>query len=181
MNQFKYILGVVFLVLSFSSCSDFLDEEPVSEIPAGEMWKTARDAKAGINELYGLFRTTMRANYFYWGEFRSDNVAPGAPAMADQARVINNLMSTDEACAKWTNLYKVINQANLAINTFRVSVCRMCLTGMIIWGKLMRCVHLPISMQFVCGGMSLCIRNRQKNIVSRFIGSVQTGIIFYQK
>ena len=115
MNQFKYILGVVFLVLSFSSCSDFLDEEPVSEIPAGEMWKTARDAKAGINELYGLFRTTMRANYFYWGEFRSDNVAPGAPAMADQARVINNLMSTDEACAKWTNLYKVINQANLAI------------------------------------------------------------------
>lgn len=106
MNQFKYILGVVFLVLSFSSCSDFLDEEPVSEIPAGEMWKTARDAKAGINELYGLFRTTMRANYFYWGEFRSDNVAPGAPAMADQARVINNLMSTDEACAKWTNLYK---------------------------------------------------------------------------
>lgn len=111
----KYILGACFMALSLSGCSDFLDEQPKSEIPAKEMWQSARDAKAGINELYGLFRNTMRANYFYWGEFRSDNVAPGAPAMADQARVINNLMSTDEACAKWTDLYKVINQANLAI------------------------------------------------------------------
>jgi hypothetical protein len=57
----------------------------------------------------------LRENYFYWGEFRSDNVSPGAAVMADQARVINNLMSTDEKCSKWTDLYKVINQANLAI------------------------------------------------------------------
>lgn len=35
--------------------------------------------------------------------------------MADQARVINNLMSTDEKCAKWTTLYQMINQTNLAI------------------------------------------------------------------
>lgn len=79
------------------------------------MWQTARDAKAGVNEIYGLLRTTLRENYFYWGEFRSDNVAPGAPVMADQARVINNLMSTDESCARWTNLYQMINQTNLAI------------------------------------------------------------------
>lgn len=115
MNKLKYIFGTALLALSITSCSDFLDQEPTSEIPAGEMWQTARDAKAGINELYGLFRTTMRQNYFYWGEFRSDNVGVGAPVMADQARVINNVMSTDEYCGKWTDLYKVINQANLAI------------------------------------------------------------------
>lgn len=115
MKKIKYMLGACCLALSLTSCSDFLNEEPVSEIPAGEMWKTARDAKAGVNEIYGLLRSTLRENYFYWGEFRSDNVAPGAPVMADQARVINNLMSTDERSARWTTLYQLINQANLAI------------------------------------------------------------------
>ncbi|WP_294617792.1 RagB/SusD family nutrient uptake outer membrane protein [uncultured Bacteroides sp.] len=115
MNKIKYFAGAICLALSLNSCSDFLNEEPVSEIPAGEMWKTARDAKAGVNEIYGLLRTALRENYFYWGEFRSDNVAQGAPAMADQARVINNLMSTDDKCTKWTSLYQVINQTNLAI------------------------------------------------------------------
>ena len=119
MKNIKYFVGAVCLALSLNSCSDFLNEEPVSEIPAGDMWQTARDAKAGINEIYGLLRSTLRENYFYWGEFRSDNVAPGAPVMADQARVINNLMSTDEKCAKWTTLYQMINQANLAIKYVR--------------------------------------------------------------
>ena len=115
MNKLKYIIGIVCLSLSFNSCSDFLDEKPVSEIPAESMWQNARDAKAGISEIYGLLRKTLRENYFYWGEFRSDNVIGGAPVMANQARVINNLMSTDEVCARWTNLYQMINQANLAI------------------------------------------------------------------
>lgn len=115
MNKLKYFVGAICLVLSLNSCSDFLNEEPVSEIPASEMWKTARDAKAGVNQIYGLMRNTLRENYFYWGEFRSDNVSPGAAVMADQARVINNLMSTDEKSGNWTNLYQMINQANLAI------------------------------------------------------------------
>ena len=56
MKNIKYFVGAVCLALSLNSCSDFLNEEPVSEIPAGDMWQTARDAKAGINEIYGLLR-----------------------------------------------------------------------------------------------------------------------------
>ena len=67
MKNIKYFVGAVCLALSLNSCSDFLNEEPVSEIPAGDMWQTARDAKAGINEIYGLLRSTLRENYFYWG------------------------------------------------------------------------------------------------------------------
>ncbi|MCI6618499.1 MAG: RagB/SusD family nutrient uptake outer membrane protein [Prevotella sp.] len=111
MKYFKVLILALFLC----GCNDFLEEKPISEIPAENMWQTARDAKAGVNEIYGLLRKALRENYFYWGEFRSDNVSPGAPVMADQARVINNLMSTDEKCSKWTDLYKMINQANLAI------------------------------------------------------------------
>lgn len=59
MKNIKYFVGAVCLALSLNSCSDFLNEEPVSEIPAGDMWQTARDAKAGINEIYGLLRSTF--------------------------------------------------------------------------------------------------------------------------
>lgn len=115
MFKINRIIYLLFAMTMLCSCNSFLEEDTISEVPADKMWQTARDAKAGVNEIYGLFRQTMRENYFYWGEFRSDNVAPGAPVMADQARVINNLMSTDERCAKWTNLYAMINQANLCI------------------------------------------------------------------
>mgnify|MGYP000295725990 CR=1 FL=1 len=57
MKNIKYFVGAICLALSLNSCSDFLNEEPVSEIPAGDMWQTARDAKAGINEIYGLLRS----------------------------------------------------------------------------------------------------------------------------
>lgn len=115
MFKINRIIYLLFAMTMFCSCDSFLEEDPISEVPAEKMWQTARDAKAGVNEIYGLFRQTMRENYFYWGEFRSDNVKDGAPVMADQARVIKNLMSTDERCAKWTNLYAMINQANLCI------------------------------------------------------------------
>ncbi len=45
MKNIKYFVGAICLALSLNSCSDFLNEEPVSEIPAGDMWQTARDAK----------------------------------------------------------------------------------------------------------------------------------------
>ena len=108
MFKINRIIFLLFAMTMLCSCNSFLVEDSISEVRAVKMWQTARDAKAGVNEIYGLFRQTMRENYFYWCEFRSDNVAPGAPVMADQARVITNLMSTDERCAMWTSLYAII-------------------------------------------------------------------------
>lgn len=67
MKNIKYFVGAVCLALSLNSCSDFLNEEPVSEIPAGDMWQTARDAKAGINEIYGLLRSNFTGELFLLG------------------------------------------------------------------------------------------------------------------
>ena len=115
MKKRKYIVALFALMFSFQACESFLDEQPVSEIPAEEMWQTARDAKAGVNQIYGFFRSATRTNYFYWGEFRGDNFEPGSPSAADQGRVMDNLMTTDQSSSHWGELYKVINQANLAI------------------------------------------------------------------
>lgn len=110
------ILFLLFLTTSLlASCNDFLDEQPYSEIPKDEMWQNAKDAQAGVAEIYGLFRNMLRENYWYWGEFRSDNFSKGAPSMSDQEIVMANSMSSNHRASLWTNTYKVINQANLAI------------------------------------------------------------------
>ena len=115
MKKIKYILAALLLVSGFSSCESFLDEQPVSELPADQLWTSSREAKAGVSQIYGFFRSAMRENYFYWGEFRSDDFAPGASTAATQQRVIDNQLTTDLNCTKWTALYQVINQANLCI------------------------------------------------------------------
>ena len=112
--KIKYIY-VLILALFLGSCNDFLDEQPISEIPAAEMWQTARDAQAGVNEIYGQLRLALRENYWYWGEFRSDNFSKGAPNAVDQEMAISNLLTSSHRSAAWTGLYRVINQANLAI------------------------------------------------------------------
>ncbi|MFD1629853.1 RagB/SusD family nutrient uptake outer membrane protein [Pseudopedobacter beijingensis] len=110
-------LKIYFVAVSlmFASCNDFLDEQPISEIPAGEMWKTSRDAQAGVSEIYGLLRNALRENYWAWGEFRSDNFEKGAPTAVDQEMLMANLLTSTHRNASWTSLYRVINQTNLAI------------------------------------------------------------------
>ncbi|MCD8262091.1 MAG: RagB/SusD family nutrient uptake outer membrane protein [Bacteroides sp.] len=110
------ILFLLFLTTGLlASCNDFLDEQPYSEIPKDEMWQNAKDAQAGVAEIYELFRNMLRKNYWYWGEFRSDNFSKGALSMSDQEIVMANSMSSNHRASLWTNTYKVINQANLAI------------------------------------------------------------------
>lgn len=111
------ILKIFTLIISLflCSCSSFLDEQPISEVPASEMWKTTRDAQAGVSEIYGLLRVALRENYWAWGEFRSDNFSKGAPNAVDQELLMANLLTSSHKNTTWTGLYQVINQANLAI------------------------------------------------------------------
>ena len=84
--------------------------------------------------------------------------------MADQARVINNLMSTDEKCAKWTTLYQMINQANLAIKYVpNISMPDVADRNDYL-DKRMRCVLWPTSMLSVFGETYLCLQNLLKSI-----------------
>ncbi len=101
-------------ILVFTSCN-LIDIDPISEIPADQMWKTQRDAHAGVNELYGMFRTAMRQNYYYWGEFRSDNFVQGSSLATDQMELMNNLLTSSHSSSNWSALFAMINQANLAI------------------------------------------------------------------
>lgn len=116
----KYIKSVLSAAIfgcfstSFSSC-DFLDLDPISEIPADNMWQNQRDVNAGIAEIYASFRTAMKTNYFSWGEMRSDNFVLFNELPSEYSNLISNQMTTDLPCTNWGSLYKVISNTNFAI------------------------------------------------------------------
>ncbi|MFA5650197.1 MAG: RagB/SusD family nutrient uptake outer membrane protein, partial [Proteiniphilum sp.] len=110
----KYLSRVILLAFVFSSCN-LIDIDPISEIPENEMWVESKDARAGVNQIYALFRTAMRKNYYFWGEFRSDNFTPGNTLATDQQDLMYNLLTSSHPSTEWASLYRAINQANLAI------------------------------------------------------------------
>ncbi len=109
---FVLLASGIFLI---SSCSDFLEEQPVSSLTEKNMWISYRDVQAGVNDIYFNFRNTMRYHYFNWGELRGDNFEMRVPGSGETDKLINNIMTSDLSSTSWTTLYSTINSANSAI------------------------------------------------------------------
>lgn len=113
MKKLKKII-LILIPLFVISC-DFLDQEPVSYLSQHNMWKSYRDVQAGVNDIYFNFRSTMRYNFFNWGELRADNFEMKTPGSGETDKLISNILSSDLTYTSWTQLYKTINSANAAI------------------------------------------------------------------
>ena len=111
MKRIYLFISIVFL---FSSC-DFLELDPISEIPAENMWQNQRDVNAGIADIYASFRMALLDNYFFWGEMRSDNFVMNQDTYAEHTKLVNNQLTKELSCTSWASLYKVISNANFAI------------------------------------------------------------------
>ncbi|MCX2486211.1 RagB/SusD family nutrient uptake outer membrane protein [Pedobacter sp. MR2016-24] len=118
MNSWKNSMCLLVLLVLSSitpSCKKFLEVDPISEIPADKMWKSQRDVNAGLAEMYSSFRIALNANYFSWGEMRSDNFVLFSEQPTENGKLILNQLTTDLVSANWNTLYKVISNANFAI------------------------------------------------------------------
>lgn len=102
-------------LLTFSSCSDFLNEKPISDLTAESFWQSGTDAEIGVVAIYSAFAEAMSPGLWDWGELRADNYIPHDKDAFDQKEMIYNTMSNDNQAAYWTNLYNVISRANAAI------------------------------------------------------------------
>ena len=97
-----------------NSCK-LLNVDPISEIPASQMWQNQRDVNAGIAEIYASFRTALKTNWFCWGEMRSDNFVLYQELPSEYSKLLLNQMTTDLPSTSWQSLYKVISNTNFAI------------------------------------------------------------------
>ncbi|NNF32611.1 MAG: RagB/SusD family nutrient uptake outer membrane protein [Saprospiraceae bacterium] len=111
-------VGVILAMTFFSvSCGDLLNEDPISEIGAASFWKSNADAQLGVAAIYDAMQGAYRLKHYNWGEFRSDNFSIGsASANANSLELLyNDVNSGNGGVVDWSDLYIMINRANLAI------------------------------------------------------------------
>lgn len=100
-----YIIASAVL-LSFSSCSDFLDRYPQDELSDGSFWKTPKDAEMAVTDLYAALPTWDTDE-----DINSDNAVHGIKwANGNISKGIY-----DPADFGWSGNYATIRQANLLL------------------------------------------------------------------
>ncbi|HYG37744.1 MAG TPA: RagB/SusD family nutrient uptake outer membrane protein [Cytophagales bacterium] len=113
MKKILYI-GLIPLILLTSSCEDFLDEQPVSELSADKFWKSEGDIRAGIAGMYDGFQGVVSGTHIEWGGARSDNWTHGGTS-TEATDFTNNSLQSGLDEVDWSQLYTTIHRANLAI------------------------------------------------------------------
>ncbi|HEY9487266.1 MAG TPA: RagB/SusD family nutrient uptake outer membrane protein, partial [Chryseosolibacter sp.] len=111
----KILYGFIILfVFSVSSCEDFLNEQPISQLSAGNYWKTEQDIITAMAGTYDGLQDIVDDNLINWGEGRSDNLVRGGTGETQYAFTYN-AMTADMGATDWTGLYAVILRANQII------------------------------------------------------------------
>lgn len=125
-NKYLYIVLAFFLAGGIASCS-LIDKDPVSEIAPDNFFNNSKDATAYMAGIYNSLQTTLRSNYFDWGEVRSDNVLNAGTGTA-QEKLLNNVLAGNDndlnAITNWSNLYRSISLCNYAIEKFPDLIAR---------------------------------------------------------
>ncbi len=106
-------LAGVALGMTLTSCNDFLDREPISDLSTGIYWKTEADIKTWNSGMYYGLQSTLQSNLYAWGDLRSGVFNPSGTSY-DKAILYNGLTSS-HGTTSWTNLYATIYRANAGL------------------------------------------------------------------
>ncbi|HYH55575.1 MAG TPA: RagB/SusD family nutrient uptake outer membrane protein, partial [Anseongella sp.] len=102
------------LAVALASCEEFLDQQPISDLSNDKFWLTPGDAELGMAGIYSGVQEVFNTGYIEWGDARSDNFTYSGTGDAQINNSIN-AVTTTMAETNWSDFYKVIGRANLAI------------------------------------------------------------------
>ena len=123
MKKIIYSLFILSIILFSSGCKKFLDQEPLTDVPTNQFFKSLRDINAALAGIYSSFQQDMTSNgdnfsgnYFSWGEMRSDNFDDnGQYASSSYKQLAQNALTSGNSSANWTGFYRTIGRCNTAI------------------------------------------------------------------
>ena len=113
----KYIfLFVAALSITATSCDDFFDIRPKSELIFEDFWKDENDVKSAIGACYrGMIEQSFIERLIVWGEARSDNVIKGRSVNNSISNILETKILPVNEYTKWGSFYSVINNCNTVI------------------------------------------------------------------
>ncbi|MBQ6064715.1 MAG: RagB/SusD family nutrient uptake outer membrane protein [Prevotella sp.] len=112
-------MGLALLIgASVSSCSDFLEIEPLNDIVLEKFWNEESDVENIVAGCYSALQTQVVVDRMMaWGEFRSDNVVGGTNIQNDASlqNIFKENLNASNAYTSWGEFYDVINRCNTVI------------------------------------------------------------------
>lgn len=117
-NTIYSIITAVATLLSFASCSDFLEVKPQNVTVEDEFWNEKADVDQMMTGLYASLQDAgVVKRMMIWGEFRSDNVTSGNNIEKDASlqKIFKEDIDASNGYTTWTPFYYIINSANTLI------------------------------------------------------------------
>lgn len=115
-----YKLGLTAIAMTMlSSCSDFLEVEPLNEIVLEKFWNEESDVDNVVAGCYSAFQSqSCVERMMAWGEFRSDNIVGGTNVANNQdlANIFKENINASNGFTSWDKIYYVINTCNIVLH-----------------------------------------------------------------
>ena len=124
-TKIKTILAIFILLVTATSCDDYLDLKPQDGIVRQEFWKTKEDIQAAVIGIYSSLLSTppgatadlpISQYLFMYGELRGDMVAPGGFVTQDQRDMMTSNIIASNDLTSWDVFYRTINYCNTVID-----------------------------------------------------------------
>ncbi len=118
--KLKYnLIAIALLGFSFSSCSDFLEQNPQADLSENDFYKTADDILSAVNGAYSsLQENDIYGNWYVFGEIPSDNTRNQlSGSVTTQNEFDQFYIDTQNSMIAnfWKAAYKVINRTNTVL------------------------------------------------------------------
>ena len=118
--KLKYnLIAIALLGFSFSSCSDFLEQNPQTDLSENDFYKTADDILSAVHGLYSsLQEGDIYGNWYVFGEIPSDNTRNQlSGSVTTQNEFDQFYIDTQNSMIAnfWKAAYKVINRTNTVL------------------------------------------------------------------
>ena len=115
--KLKYnLIAIALLGFSFSSCSDFLEQNPQTDLSENDFYKTADDILSAVNGAYSsLQEGDIYGNWYVFGEIPSDNTRNQLSGSVTTQNEFDQFYSDTQnsmIANFWKAAYKVINRTN---------------------------------------------------------------------
>ncbi len=118
----KSLIILLLTFLSFSCKKDFIDLQPISDMNAGNFYKTQTDMNQAVMSPYASLRSLYNQAFIYVGEIRSDNTTfSWVPGNSKDMTSIDNfkdiLLSDNSFILNvWNNSYNTILRCNIVLD-----------------------------------------------------------------
>lgn len=116
MKHIYNLITMLFLAITSISCSDFLEQNPLTDLSENDFYKTADDMTSALNGVYSaLQESDMYGNWYVFGEIPSDNTRnqlSGSVTSQDEFDKFYIDTQNSYISSFWAAAYKTINRAN---------------------------------------------------------------------